>query len=148
MAFTPQDAELMRQALELARRGTALTSPGARVGAVVTDSQGNVGGSGFYTFAGVKHAEILALEQAGAKARGGTLYLNLEPHCYQSRTPPCTEAIIAAGIRRVVAAMADPNPKVSGKGFDQLRAAGIAVETGLLEAEARRLNEAFARHIR
>jgi diaminohydroxyphosphoribosylaminopyrimidine deaminase/5-amino-6-(5-phosphoribosylamino)uracil reductase len=138
----------MLQALELARRGTALTSPGARVGAVVTDSQGTLAGSGFYTFEGVKHAEILALEQAGARARGGTIYLNLEPHCYQNRTPPCTDAIIAAGIKRVVASMADPNPRVSGKGFDQLRTAGIAVETGLLEAEARRLNEAFAKFTR
>jgi diaminohydroxyphosphoribosylaminopyrimidine deaminase/5-amino-6-(5-phosphoribosylamino)uracil reductase len=138
----------MRKALELARRGTALTSPGARVGAVLADDQGNIVGRGFYTFDGVKHAEVLALEQAGAKARGGTLYLNLEPHCYQSRTPPCTDAIIAAGIKRVVAAMADPNPKVSGKGFEQLRAAGVAVETGLLEAEARRLNEAFAKFTR
>lgn len=145
MAFSTQDEWYMRQALELARRGTALTSPGARVGAVLVDDQSNVIGSGFYSFDGVKHAEILALEQAGAKARGGTLYLNLEPHCYQGRTPPCTDAIIAAGIRRVVASMADPNPKVSGKGFEQLRAAGIAVETGLLEGEARRVNEAFAR---
>jgi diaminohydroxyphosphoribosylaminopyrimidine deaminase/5-amino-6-(5-phosphoribosylamino)uracil reductase len=148
MAFTTQDEQFMRQALELARRGTALTSPGARVGAVVTDSQGNAAGNGFYTFEGVKHAEVLALEQAGAKARGGTIYLNLEPHCYQSRTPPCTDAIIAAGIKRVVASMADPNPKVSGNGFEQLRAAGIAVDAGLLETEARRLNEAFAKFTR
>ncbi len=138
----------MREALELARRGTALTSPGARVGAVVTDGQGSVVGSGFYTFDGVKHAEVLALEQAGTRARGGTIYLNLEPHCYQGRTPPCTDAIITAGIKRVVAAIADPNPKVSGKGFEQLRAAGITVETGLLAAEARRLNEAFAKFTR
>lgn len=148
MNFSTQDEQFMRQALELAQRGTALTSPGARVGAVVTDHQGAVVGSGFYAFDGIKHAEALALEQAGAKARGGTLYLNLEPHCYQSRTPPCTDAIIAAGIKRVVASMADPNPKVAGKGFEQLRAAGIAVETGLLEAEARRLNEAFAKFTR
>ena len=137
----------MRQALELARRGTALTSPGARVGAVIADSQGNIAGAGFYLFDGVKHAEVLALEQAGARACGGTIYLNLEPHCHQGRTPPCTDAIITAGITRVVAAMADPNPKVAGKGFEQLRAAGIAVETGLFESEARRINEAFARHI-
>lgn len=137
----------MRRALELARRGTALTSPGARVGAVVVDSAGVECGSGFYTFGGVKHAEALALEQAGEKARGGTLYLNLEPHCHQSRTPPCTDAIIAAGMKRVVAAMADPNPKVAGKGFAQLRAAGVRVETGLLEAEARHINEAFAKYI-
>ena len=137
----------MRYALELARRGTALTSPGARVGAVVTDNQGQLVGSGFYTFDGIKHAEVLALEQASPRAQGGTIYLNLEPHCHQGRTPPCTDAIIAAGIARVVAAMPDPNPKVSGKGFAQLRAAGIAVETGLFAGEARRINEAFARYI-
>src|SRR5689334_24382497 len=147
MAFTEQDERFMRQALELARRGTALTSPGARVGAVIADNQGNFAGAGFYTFAGIKHAEVLALEQAGPRARGGTIYLNLEPHCHQGRTPPCTDAIIAAGISRVVAAMADPNPKVAGKGFAQLRAAGITVETGLFESEARRINEAFARYI-
>src|SRR5882672_8882400 len=147
MSFTEKDAQFMRQALELARRGTALTSPGARVGAVIVDAQGNAVGSGFYTFDGVKHAEVLALEQAGAKARGGTIYLNLEPHCHQGRTPPCTDAVIAAGIKRVVAAMADPNPRVAGKGFEQLRAAGIAVETGLFKSEARRINEAFARYI-
>ena len=137
----------MRQALELARRGVALASPGARVGAVIADSNGNLVGSGFYTFEGVKHAEILALEQAGPRARGGAIYLNLEPHCHHGRTPPCTDALIAAGIKRVVAAMADPNPQVAGKGFEQLRTAGIAVETGLYEADARRINEAFARFI-
>jgi len=137
----------MRQALELARRGAALASPGARVGAVIADNNGNLVGSGFYTFEGVKHAEILALEQAGPRARGGAIYLNLEPHCHQGRTPPCTDALIAAGIKRVVAAMADPNPKVAGKGFEQLRTAGITVETGLCEADARRINEAFARFI-
>ena len=147
MSFSVQDEQFMREALELARRGTALTSPGARVGAVVVDKERNVAGRGFYIFDGVKHAEVLALEQAGAKARGGTIYLSLEPHCHQGRTPPCTEAIIAAGIRRVVAAMADPNPKVAGKGFEQLRAAGIVIQTGLLEAEARRINEAFAKYI-
>lgn len=137
----------MRQALDLARRGTGLTSPGARVGAVVVDSSGNIAGTGSYTFDGIKHAEILALDQAGSRANGSTIYLNLEPHCHQGRTPPCTDAIIAAGIKRVVAAMADPNPKVAGKGFAQLRAAGITVETGLFETEARRINEAFARYI-
>jgi diaminohydroxyphosphoribosylaminopyrimidine deaminase/5-amino-6-(5-phosphoribosylamino)uracil reductase len=147
MAFSQQDELFMRQALDLARRGTGLTSPGARVGAVIVDSQGNLAGSGFYTFNGIKHAEILALEHAGSRAQGGTIYLNLEPHCHQGRTPPCTDALITAGIKRVVAAMEDPNPKVAGKGFAQLRAAGITVETGLLSAEARRINEAFARHI-
>jgi diaminohydroxyphosphoribosylaminopyrimidine deaminase/5-amino-6-(5-phosphoribosylamino)uracil reductase len=147
MAFSPHDELFMRQALDVARRGTGLTSPGARVGAVIVDSSCNIVGTGSYTFDGIKHAEILALEQADSRARGGTIYLNLEPHCHQGRTPPCTDAIIAAGIRRVVAAMADPNPKVAGKGFAQLRAAGITVESGLFEAEARRINEAFARHI-
>jgi diaminohydroxyphosphoribosylaminopyrimidine deaminase/5-amino-6-(5-phosphoribosylamino)uracil reductase len=147
MAFSEQDEHFMRQAFDLALRGTGLTSPGARVGAVIADSQGKFAGSGFYTFDGIKHAEVLALEQAGSRARGGTIYLNLEPHCHQGRTPPCTDAILAAGITRVVAAMADPNPQVAGKGFDQLRAAGIGAEIGLFEAEARRINEAFARHI-
>ena len=137
----------MRQALDLARRGRALTSPGARVGAVIVDSSGQVVGEGSYTFEALKHAEVLALEQAGPRARGATIYLNLEPHCHQGRTPPCTDVLIAAGINRVVAAMTDPNPKVAGKGFEQLRAAGIVVEAGLLEAEARRINEAFARHV-
>jgi diaminohydroxyphosphoribosylaminopyrimidine deaminase / 5-amino-6-(5-phosphoribosylamino)uracil reductase len=147
MAFSAQDEFFMRYALELARRGTGLTSPGARVGAAVIDNQGQLVGSGFYTFDGIKHAEVLALERAGPRAQGGTIYLNLEPHCHQGRTPPCTDAIIATGITHVVAAMPDPNPKVSGKGFAQLRAAGIAVETGLFAGEARRLNEAFARYI-
>ena len=147
MSFTTKDVHFMRQALELAQRGTALTSPGPRVGAVIVDAQCNAAGSGFYTFDGIKHAEVLALEQAGTKARGGTIYLNLEPHCHQGRTPPCTDALIAAGIKRVVAAMADPNPLVAGKGFAQLRAAGVEVAIGLLEAEARRLNEAFAKYI-
>ena len=137
----------MRRALDLAVRGSGLTSPGARVGAVIADGNGQVVGEGFYTFDGLKHAEVLALEQAGTRARGGTIYLNLEPHCHQGRTPPCTDALIAAGIQRVVSSMADPNPKVAGKGFEQLRAAGIAVETGLFEAEACRINEAFARFI-
>src|SRR5258708_2925917 len=147
MAFSAQDEHFMRQALDLALRGSGLTSPGARVGAVIIDSAGQFIGTGFYTFDGVKHAEVLALEQAGNRARGGAIYLNLEPHCHQGRTPPCTDAIIAAGIKRVVAAMADPNPKVAGKGFEQLRAAGIAVESGLFEAEARRMNESFAKYI-
>jgi diaminohydroxyphosphoribosylaminopyrimidine deaminase/5-amino-6-(5-phosphoribosylamino)uracil reductase len=147
MAFSSQDGQFMRQALELARRGTALTSPGARVGAVIADTAGQLVGEGLYTFEGIKHAEVLALEQAASRARGGTIYLNLEPHCHHGRTPPCTDALIAAGIKRVVAAMADPNPKVAGKGFEQLRASGIAVEIGLLAAEAHRINEAFARYI-
>ena len=142
------DEQLLHRALELARAGTGLASPNPYVGAVIADAHGHIVGTGSYTFAGVKHAEVLALEAAGQKAQGGTLYINLEPHAHQGRTPPCTDALIAAGIHRVVASMPDPNPKVSGKGFEQLRAAGVHVEVGRLEEQARRLNEGFARYIR
>jgi diaminohydroxyphosphoribosylaminopyrimidine deaminase/5-amino-6-(5-phosphoribosylamino)uracil reductase len=142
------DEQFLHRALDLARQGIGLASPNPYVGAVIVDTQGSIAGTGFYTYDGVKHAEVHALEQAGDKARGGTLYINLEPHSHQGRTPPCTDALIAAGIRRVVASMPDPNPKVSGRGFDKLRAAGVQVEVGQLEAEARRLNQAFARYIR
>jgi diaminohydroxyphosphoribosylaminopyrimidine deaminase/5-amino-6-(5-phosphoribosylamino)uracil reductase len=142
------DEQFLRRALDLARQGVGLASPNPHVGAVVVDPQGTIAGTGAYTYDGVKHAEVRALEHAGDKARGGTLYISLEPHSHQGRTPPCTDALIAAGIRRVVASMADPNPKVSGQGFEKLRASGIDVEVGGLEAEARLLNEAFARYIR
>jgi len=142
------DEHHLHRALELARQGIALASPSPYVGAVVADAHGNVIGTGTYTYDGVKHAEILALEQAGPKARGGTLYINLEPHGHQGRTPPCTDALIKAGIHRVIASMADPNPKVSGRGFEQLRSAGVHVQVGRLEEQARKLNEAFARFIR
>ena len=133
------DDQLLHRALELARAGIGLASPNPYVGAVIADADGNVVGTGTYTYGGVKHAEILALEAAGNKARGGTLYINLEPHAHQGRTPPCTDALIAAGIHRVVASMADPNPKVSGLGFEKLRAAGVHVEVGRLADEARQL---------
>ncbi len=142
------DEALLHRALELARQGIGLASPNPHVGAVIADPNGNVVGTGTYTYAGLKHAEILALEAAGSKARGGTLYINLEPHAHQGRTPPCTDALIAAGIHRVVASMPDPNPKVSGRGFESLRAAGLHVEVGRLEEQVRRLNEGFARYIR
>lgn len=147
MSFSVQDEQFMQRALELARQGTALASPNPRVGALVAGANGEILGEGFHTYEGVKHGEVLALEQAGAKARGGTLYLNLEPCSHQGRTGPCADAVIAAGIKRVVAAMQDPNPLVAGRGFEKLRAAGIQVEIGLLEADARKLNEAFARYI-
>jgi diaminohydroxyphosphoribosylaminopyrimidine deaminase / 5-amino-6-(5-phosphoribosylamino)uracil reductase len=147
MSTPSQDERFMTQALDLARQGTALSSPGARVGAVVLDQTGAVAGTGFYTYDGLQHAEALALSKAGQKAHGGTLYVNLEPCSHHGRTPPCADLIIAAGIRRVVAAMADPNPLVAGKGFQKLRAAGIHVESGMFEREARRLNESFARYI-
>ena len=142
------DEQFLHRALELARQGLGLASPNPYVGAVIADAKGNVVGTGSYTYSGVKHAEILALEAAGNKARGGTLYINLEPHAHQGRTPPCTDALIAAGIHRVVASMPDPNPKVSGQGFEKLRAGGVHVEVGSLEEQARHLNEAFARYIR
>jgi diaminohydroxyphosphoribosylaminopyrimidine deaminase/5-amino-6-(5-phosphoribosylamino)uracil reductase len=142
------DEQFLLSALELAHQGIGLASPNPCVGAVIADAHGNVVGTGTYTYSGVKHAEVLALEAAGNKARGATLYINLEPHAHQGRTPPCTDALITAGIRRVVACMSDPNPKVSGQGFEKLRAAGVDVEVGLLEEQARRLNEAFARYIR
>jgi len=142
------DEKHLHRALQVAGQSIGLASPNPYVGAVITDAHGNVLGTGTHTYDGIKHAEILALEQAGVKARGGTLYINLEPHSFQGRTPPCTDALIKAGIQRVVASMPDPNPKVSGRGFEQLRAAGIHVEIGRLEEQARRLNEAFARYIR
>lgn len=142
------DESFLQRALDLARQGIGLASPNPYVGAVIVDAHDSIVGSGTYTYDGVKHAEIWALEEAAEKAQGATLYLNLEPHAHQGRTRPCTDALIAAGIRRVVASMADPNPRVSGRGFEQLRAAGIQVEVGGLQEEARRLNEAFARYIR
>jgi len=138
----------MRRALDLARAGVGLVSPNPAVGAVVLDPSGREVGAGTYTYDGVKHAEVIALEQAGSAARGGTLYLNLEPCSHQGRTGPCAEAVIAAGISRVVCSMQDPNPRVAGQGFAKLRAAGIMVEVGLFEAEARKLNESFAKYIR
>ena len=145
---TQADEQFMDQALQLAREGIALTSPNPCVGAVLVSGRGDVVGRGSYTYEGLKHAEVLALEQAADQARGATLYINLEPCNHQGRTPPCADALIAAGIKRVVASIADPNPLVSGSGFAKLRAAGITVETGLRENEARRLNEAFAKYIR
>jgi diaminohydroxyphosphoribosylaminopyrimidine deaminase / 5-amino-6-(5-phosphoribosylamino)uracil reductase len=142
------DEKFIRRALDLARQGIGLTSPNPCVGAVIVDSSGNVTGEGFHTWDGLKHAEIRAFDQAGEKARGATLYVNLEPCAHHARTPPCADAIIAAGVRRVVACMSDPNPQVAGRGFEQLRGAGIQVDTGLLEVEARGLNESFVRYIR
>src|SRR5512142_2431228 len=130
------DDQHLHRALELARQSVGLASPNPYVGAVIADPHGNVVGAGSYTYAGVKHAEIIALEQAGPKARGGTLYINLEPHGHHGRTPPCTDALIRAGIHRVIASMDDPNPKVSGTGFEQLRSAGVHVQVGRLEEQA------------
>ncbi len=133
----------MARALELALHGTALAHPNPIVGAVLV-KDGRVVGGGFHEYDKRDHAEIVALKRAGAKARGSTLYVTLEPCCHTGRTGPCTKAIIAAGVGRVVAAMKDPNPAVSGRGFAELRRAGIEVTQGVREHEARRLNEAFA----
>lgn len=136
-------AGYLAQALELARQGAGRTSPNPCVGAVLVNG-GEIVGQGFHTWAGVKHAEILALEQAGGRARGATLYINLEPCSHQGRTGPCAGALIAAGVAKVVAITADPNPEVSGRGFDMLRAAGIEVEIdNALESQAVELNRAF-----
>ncbi len=138
----------LRRALELARAGIGLVSPNPAVGAVVIDASGREVGAATHKYEGVKHAEVLALEQAGQAARGGTLYLNLEPCSHQGRTGPCADAAIAAGISRVVCSMEDPNPRVAGQGSARLRAAGITVQVGLFEAEAKKLNESFAKYIR
>jgi diaminohydroxyphosphoribosylaminopyrimidine deaminase / 5-amino-6-(5-phosphoribosylamino)uracil reductase len=133
----------MEHALELARKGIGLASPNPVVGCVIV-KDGAVVGEGFHQYDWRAHAEIVALKQAGEKASGAAMYVTLEPCNVTGRTGPCTEAIIGAGLSRVVAAMQDPNPKVSGKGFARLRSAGIEVETGTMEPEAQKLNEAFA----
>ena len=138
---------LMRRALELAARGTALAHPNPRVGALIVRGHQKIG-EGFHAYDKFDHAEIVALQQAGDKARGATMYVTLEPCCTTGRTGPCTKAIIAAGIARLVAATADPNPAVAGRGFDELRAAGIEVHSGVNEANAHELNEDFAKWIR
>ncbi len=142
------DAGYMRQALELARRGLGRTSPNPAVGAVLV-REGEVVGRGFHTWAGVKHAEVLALEEAGERARGATLYVTLEPCAHQGRTGPCTEALLAAGVRRVVVAGEDPNPAVAGAGLRRLAGAGVAIERAeSFRAEAEKLNEAYMHYMR
>jgi diaminohydroxyphosphoribosylaminopyrimidine deaminase/5-amino-6-(5-phosphoribosylamino)uracil reductase len=139
----------MQRALELARRGIAVTSPNPAVGCVILDRAGQVAGEGWHEYALVDHAEVVALkvaaQHAGNRLLGGTAYVNLEPCNHTGRTGPCTEALIASGLRRVVAATIDPNPAVAGHGADRMRAAGIEVTLGVCQAEARRLNEGFAR---
>ncbi len=139
----------MQRALELARHGIGVSSPNPTVGCVILDSAGQLAGEGWHEYDLVDHAEVVALkaaqQHAGNRLLGGTAYVTLEPCNHTGRTPPCTEALIAAGIKRVVAATIDPNPAVAGHGMDRLRAAGIDVVLGVCEAEARRLNEGFAR---
>ncbi len=142
------DEQYMRKTLDLARSGMGLVSPNPAVGAMVVDAAGRELGSGSHRYDDKSHAEVIALAAAGELARGGTLYVNLEPCSHHGRTGPCADAVVAAGIRRVVCSMQDPNPEVAGRGFARLRAAGIAVEIGLFEAEAKKLNESFAKFIR
>jgi diaminohydroxyphosphoribosylaminopyrimidine deaminase/5-amino-6-(5-phosphoribosylamino)uracil reductase len=137
------DHRFMRRALALAAKGVGQVSPGPLVGCVIVSPSGEVVGEGFYVYENLKHAETYALEQAGERARGATAYVSLEPHAHHGRTPPCTDALINAGVSRVISPIEDPNPRVSGKGFAHLRAAGVDVAVGLLAREARQLNEKY-----
>jgi diaminohydroxyphosphoribosylaminopyrimidine deaminase/5-amino-6-(5-phosphoribosylamino)uracil reductase len=141
------DESHLTRALTLAQRGTALAHPNPRVGCVIVKNN-RIIGEGFHAYDRLDHAEIVALKKAGKKARGATLYITLEPCCTTGRTGPCTTTIIAAGIKRVVASMQDPNPAVAGRGLAQLRRAGIEVSVDIQEAAARELNEDFAKWIR
>jgi diaminohydroxyphosphoribosylaminopyrimidine deaminase / 5-amino-6-(5-phosphoribosylamino)uracil reductase len=145
--WTDTDRRMMARALDLALQGVGQVSPGPLVGCVVVSPAGEIVGEGFYVFEEMKHAETIALDIAGEKARGSTAYVSLEPHAHHGRTAPCTDALIAAGIKRVVAPIEDLNPKVSGKGFAHLRAAGVTVETGLLSDEATQVNEAYLHYM-
>jgi len=145
--WTDTDRRMMGRALDLALKGVGQVSPGPLVGCVVVSPAGEIVGEGFYVFEEIKHAETIALDIAGEKARGGTAYVSLEPHAHYGRTAPCTDALIAAGIKRIVAPIEDLNPKVSGKGFAHLRAAGLKVETGLLSDEAAQVNEAYLHYM-
>lgn len=140
---SPED--VMRRALELARRGIGLVEPNPPVGAVLVDAGLQLLGEGWHERFGGPHAEIAALAQAGARARGATLFVTLEPCCHVGKTPPCTEALIAAGIKKCFVAMRDPFPQVAGRGIERLREAGIEVEVGLLGAEARRVAAPFCK---
>jgi diaminohydroxyphosphoribosylaminopyrimidine deaminase/5-amino-6-(5-phosphoribosylamino)uracil reductase len=140
--FTAADHQYMARALRLAARGLYTTDPNPRVGCVLV-RDGQIVGEGWHERAGEAHAEINALRQAGERAAGATAYVTLEPCCHHGRTPPCTRALIAAGVMRVVAAMQDPNPRVAGNGLAELQAVGVATDSGLLAAEAQQLNPGF-----
>ncbi|HEY8537509.1 MAG TPA: bifunctional diaminohydroxyphosphoribosylaminopyrimidine deaminase/5-amino-6-(5-phosphoribosylamino)uracil reductase RibD [Steroidobacteraceae bacterium] len=145
--FTAFDQAMMRRALELAALGRYTTHPNPRVGCVVVQDE-RIVGEGWHRKWGEPHAEPIALAAAGEAARGATVYVTLEPHCFQGRTPPCTDALIKAGVKRVVCGALDPNPRVSGAGLAQLREAGIEVAHGLLEEEAHALNRGFDKRMR
>ena len=140
--FSSADHRYMAEAIKLAERGLYSTDPNPRVGAVVV-KDGKIIGRGFHVKAGEAHAEVLAIKEAGAAARGADLYVTLEPCSHHGKTPPCAEAVIAAGIKRVTAAMTDPNPQVSGKGFEKLNAADIITARGLMEDESKAINPGF-----
>ncbi len=137
----------MRRALDLARKAEGQTSPNPMVGAVIVKSR-KVIAEGYHKKAGLPHAEMVALRKAGSKAKGATLYVSLEPCCHHGKTPPCTEAIIAAGIKTVVVGVRDPNPLVSGKGIRYLKKNGIEVVVGFLKRDCGQLNESFVKYIR
>ncbi|MBK7935403.1 MAG: bifunctional diaminohydroxyphosphoribosylaminopyrimidine deaminase/5-amino-6-(5-phosphoribosylamino)uracil reductase RibD [Acidobacteria bacterium] len=142
-AAQPNDLSLVQRALDLAARGVGLVSPNPLVGCVIVSADGRIVGEGTYIYDDLVHAEAIALEQAGERARGGTAYVSLEPHDHHGKTPPCTEALINAGIKKVVCPIEDPNPLVSGRGFEKLRNAGVKVVTGALADEASKMNEKF-----
>src|SRR5918911_970275 len=146
--WSETDQKMMRRALELAAQGAGQVSPSPLVGCVIVTENGEIVGEGYYLYDGLKHAETLALEQAGPKALGATCYVSLEPHAHHGRTPPCTDALVRAGVKRVVAPIEDPNPEVSGKGFAHLRAVGVEVNRGLLAHEAEQLNEKYLHFMR
>jgi len=141
-----EDIDIMKLALSLARRGEGKVSPNPMVGAVIVKN-GKIVGSGYHKKFGGPHAEINALNQAGEKAKGGVLYLNLEPHSFYGKTPPCTDSMIKAGIKEVFCSIIDPNPRVNGKGIKKLRDEGIKVNLGLLADEAKRLNEIYLKYM-
>lgn len=140
------DAHYMARALELARKGLYTTHPNPRVGCIIV-RDGEVVGEGWHVRAGEPHAEVHALRAAGEKARGATAYVTLEPCSHHGRTPPCADALVGAGVARVVAAMQDPNPQVAGRGMRRLAEAGIAVQSGVLESEARAINKGFLKRM-
>src|SRR5437588_4269185 len=148
MSAPRQPEPFLDLALELARQGVGRTSPNPAVGAVLV-RDGEIVGRGVHTWAGIRHAEIVALAEAGERARGATLYITLEPCSHHGRTAPCADSLIHAGVARVVAAIEDPNPEVAGRGFDRLRAAGIEVELAReYEQAAAQINEAFIHSMR
>ncbi|MEW6354662.1 MAG: bifunctional diaminohydroxyphosphoribosylaminopyrimidine deaminase/5-amino-6-(5-phosphoribosylamino)uracil reductase RibD [Pseudomonadota bacterium] len=136
------DHEFMARALQLAARGLYSAHPNPRVGCVIV-RDGEIVGEGWHARTGGPHAEVVALQQAGGRARGATAYVTLEPCCHTGRTPPCTDALLQAGVARVVAAMLDPNPQVAGNGMAQLAQAGVHAESGVLQAQAEALNRGF-----